>query len=168
LARWCGCPFGDNMGGMRLTAMLAAILACRCGGEVQGSGVIDASVAQDAAVEGSATAAEATTEGGSCTILVTNYDRSCEVDTDCVDVSVGDYCAPRCLCGGGAIRASALAQFERDVSMTPAGSGAFDGGLDCPCIREVGPCCRRGVCQRGPGCLVDAGTSACPPGFACE
>jgi hypothetical protein len=51
-----------------------------------------------------------------------------------------------CRCGGSAVNASALAQFNEAVSKTPLGMGAF-GNILCGCPVEAAPCCRHGVCQ---------------------
>jgi len=80
-------------------------------------------------------------------ISASNYDQSCTVDSDCVQVSAGNYCsATTCQCGGSAINVGALAQFKADVSKTPLGSGALMGAIcGCPC--ESGAVCRSGQCQ---------------------
>jgi hypothetical protein len=84
-------------------------------------------------------------------ISASNYDQSCTVDTDCVEVSSSDYCSTTdCQCGGSAINVGALAQFKADVSKTPIGSGALMGKV-CGCGIAFGPCCRHGVCQGGFG-----------------
>jgi hypothetical protein len=105
-----------------------------------------------------------------CTISASNYDQSCNVDTDCLEVSSGDYCATGCFCGNSTINVGALAQFNDDVSKTPIGSG----GLICPCPNPLGPCCRHGMCQAGcqvsptdtlPACSDAGGT--CTLGTVC-
>jgi hypothetical protein len=88
----------------------------------------------------------ASADGGACVISTSSYNQSCSVDSDCRPVSAGNYCSATCLCGGSAINAAAVAQFDEDVSKTPLGSGAF-GPLTCGCPDEVPPCCRQGVCQ---------------------
>jgi hypothetical protein len=109
-------------------------------------------------------------------ISASNYDQSCNVDSDCVEVSAGDYCsATTCRCGGSVVNVGALAQLNADVSKTPLGSGALMGTF-CGCPIPFGPCCRQGMCRAGygdcvlpadtlPGC-VDAG-GTCLLGIMC-
>jgi hypothetical protein len=85
-------------------------------------------------------------DGGACLISASSYDQSCTIDSDCRMVSSGNYCSATCLCGGSAINAAAVAQFNEDVSKTPLGSGAF-GNVVCGCPAEIAPCCRQGVCE---------------------
>jgi|HubBroStandDraft_6_1064221.scaffolds.fasta_scaffold330402_2 hypothetical protein len=85
-------------------------------------------------------------DGGACVISASSYDQSCTIDSDCRVVSSGNYCSAMCLCGGSAINAAAVAQFNEDVSKTPLGSGAL-GNVLCGCPSENPPCCRKGVCQ---------------------
>jgi hypothetical protein len=88
----------------------------------------------------------ASADGGTCDISASSYDQSCTIDSDCRMVSSGNYCAATCLCGGSAINAAAVAQFNEDVSKTPLGSGAL-GNVLCGCPAESAPCCRQGVCE---------------------
>src|SRR5580658_820236 len=91
------------------------------------------------------------TDDGTCVISASNYDQSCNVDSDCVEISSGDYCsATFCQCGGSVINVGALAQFKADVSKTPIGSGALMGTV-CGCSVPAGPCCRQGMCKAGFG-----------------
>jgi hypothetical protein len=101
-------------------------------------------------------------ESDGCTVSASNYDQSCTVDTDCVEVSSGDYCsAATCQCGGSVVNVGALAQFRADVSKTPLGSGALMS-LPCGCPLAAGPCCRQGMCKAGFGedCSSPADTLA--------
>jgi hypothetical protein len=88
----------------------------------------------------------ASADGGACVISASSYNQSCTVDSDCRMVSSGNYCSPTCLCGGSAINASAVAQYNEDVSKTPLGSGAF-GNVVCGCPAESAACCRHGLCE---------------------
>jgi len=100
----------------------------------------------------------AASDTAACMIVASNYDQSCEVDTDCSTVSVGDYCVAGCLCDVSAISKTALAQFQADVAKTPVGSGAVQE-LPCSCPGQFGLCCRQGQCVTGSECLAatDAG-----------
>jgi hypothetical protein len=144
-------------------------LAWGCGGNVTGSGRADASSTSDAAgttVDGSSDGpnvdvlsdgpsvdgsgdAGVDTDSGTCMISASNYDQSCNVDSDCVQVSAGDYCsAATCTCGGSAINVGSMAQFNAAVAKTPLGSGALDSvRVVCGCPCESGAVCRSGKCQ---------------------
>jgi len=100
-------------------------------------------------------------DSASCMILASNYDQSCTVDTDCTEVSSGDYCSGDCICGGSTINVGSLANFNEDVSKTPLDSGAL-GNFSCNCPGEVSPCCLGGKCQPGPQCnsVADASDEA--------
>jgi hypothetical protein len=100
-----------------------------------------------------ATAPAMTGGDAACTIVASKYDQSCAVDTDCRMISAGDYCMAGCLCGGSAISATAIAQFNADVAKTPLGSGAVQN-LNCNCPGEFAPCCRQGQCVAGSDCLA--------------
>jgi hypothetical protein len=99
-----------------------------------------------------------TGEDAACNIVASNYDQSCAVDTDCRTISAGDYCVAGCLCGGSAISATALAQFNADVAKTPLGSGAVQE-LKCNCPGELsaGAMCRGKRLPCGARCGPDYG-----------
>jgi hypothetical protein len=99
-------------------------------------------------------------ESGSCIILASNYDQSCTVDSDCKDVTAGDYCSTLCPCGGSSINVGAVAQFNQDVSRTPLGSGAIAWDA-CPCLTAGGPCCRQGTCHMNTCVLPSDTLAAC-------
>jgi|HubBroStandDraft_2_1064218.scaffolds.fasta_scaffold17668_3 hypothetical protein len=107
---------------------------------------------------GAACAAEA----GSAPIVASSYDQSCQTDSDCVGIGVGDPCYPcGVVCpGAAAINASSLAQYMADVLRSPAGKGDFV--CNCPLYSPSSVCCNAGTCA--PSCLdlVDAGTDAAP------
>lgn len=133
-----------SLPGLRPSLGLGAILvACTfsslgCASTAAGSAQADASNGGDGSNH-------ADTDAGACMISASNYDQSCAADTDCQEVTSRDYCVAGCLCGGSAVNAGALAQFNADVSKTPLGSGAL-GGAACPCADQPGPCCRSGKC----------------------
>ena len=116
-------------------------------------------------------AAEDSGSPAACMIVATSYDQSCEVDSDCVEVTSGNYCTgPQCMCGGSAISGGALAQFTADTARVHDGGG----GIACPCAASFGPCCRSGTCTAQcwapsdtlPSC-ANAGGSCAPPNSAC-
>jgi hypothetical protein len=107
-----------------------------------------------------------------CSIDVTRYDRSCELDSDCVNfvvagdsggsipVQSGNYCAANCFCGWDAINRNAADDYARDVVRTPLFTGAVDGSSGCFCIDTGSPCCQAGTCMVGCfGAIRDAATT---------
>jgi hypothetical protein len=97
-----------------------------------------------------------------------NYDQSCKVDSDCVNVSKGDACLP-CIVScpsGGAINRGDLPKYQSDISKTVGYNELTGVVCHCPAI-EI-PCCRAGTCHadlecsgvaiggRGDGAAVDA------------
>ncbi|MGA2449045.1 MAG: hypothetical protein ABTD50_10245 [Polyangiaceae bacterium] len=121
---------------------------------------VDSAYAGDAAVNDAAAP-----DGyvGACIISASNYDQSCSVDTDCVEVTSGDYCVTTtCDCGGSVIAAAVQAQFNDDVARTPLGSGAI-GWAECGCPYNNPPCCSQGICQLGsaPACAPPDTLPAC-------
>src|ERR1700678_3295322 len=91
-------------------------------------------------------------EGGSPAIAASSYDRSCQVDSDCVAIGVGDPCYPcEVLCPGtAAINTSSMATYMADVARSPAGSGSVV--CACPFYDSASACCNAGTCA--PHCLV--------------
>jgi hypothetical protein len=89
----------------------------------------------------------ATGDAADCEISASSYDTSCEKDSDCARIAVGDFCGPRCLCGNGpfgAINATALDRFRADVLCTAVGRAP-----PCPCPIGVAPppaTCMNGQC----------------------
>jgi hypothetical protein len=77
-------------------------------------------------------------------IQASNYDQSCQTDSDCVAVAEGNFCyagAPNC--PSAAISKSAYAQYQADVAKTNAAICEAASS----CVAEFGPCCQNGVCQ---------------------
>jgi hypothetical protein len=164
-----------------LSIIVGSVPIWGCGGEVRGNARTDASTAFNAEgttadgssegvdVDGSrdgmgvdglsdgpstdgSYAAGPDADSGLCIIAASNYDQSCNVDSDCVEVSSGDYCSPTtCTCGGSAINVKAMAEFNADVANTPLGSNTLSEAVVCGCPLPGGPCCRSGVCQSGFG-----------------
>lgn len=119
-----------------LSAFVTCVVACGCGGAL----APEASALDADGGEGNANAA--------CIISASSYYGYCALDLDCVQVTPGDYCGNdgACLCESAAINASALAEFNADVSWTPIGSGAVHPQR-CSCaLQPSAPCCRSGMC----------------------
>jgi hypothetical protein len=182
-----GCYKSTAMRVYRILLLVAVGAGSRlilaCGGQIATNGVSQRDASVDRALDAASaldvfteSAADGATDGGaightsSCMILASNYDESCTADSDCQVVTAGDYCTMLCPCGVASINVGAVAQFNRDVSSTPVGSGALPWG-SCLCTSNWGPCCRQGKCQAAcyspsdalPAC-ADAGGTCVGPG----
>lgn len=104
-------------------------------------------------------------DSAACTFLASNYDQSCTTDTDCTEVSSGDYCSTSvCLnCGGSPISVAGAALFNADISNTPRGSGAIPPpNCSCPSSIPIPPCCVAGTCHVAEACLAAEEADAAP------
>jgi hypothetical protein len=83
-------------------------------------------------------------------ILASNYDQSCQTDSDCIGVGEGNFCIPgaRNCPSSAAINRSAYSQYQADVAKTNASICSAVSS----CGGGFGPCCRHGFCQMGPVC----------------
>ena len=89
--------------------------------------------------------------GPSCSMSASQYDNSCNVDSDCVGVPEGDPCAGNCLsvCFTAALNARVAHQYLADLRALMAADK--DPILcQCPCIAAQPYCCR-GSCSNGCG-----------------
>ena len=88
-------------------------------------------------------------------IQASSYDQSCQADSDCVAVAIGNFCYPGAdNCPSAAINKSAYPRYQADVAKTQASvCGAFVG-----CPESSGPCCRKGACQMNLACSSPADT----------
>jgi hypothetical protein len=86
-------------------------------------------------------------------IKASNYDQSCQTDSDCIAVAEGNFCRPGALdCPSATISKSASAQYWADVEKTNA---AICLAPISGCLGGAGlPCCRHGAC------ILDCGASA--------
>jgi hypothetical protein len=77
----------------------------------------------------------------SCSIAASDYDRSCEQDSDCVGIAEGDLCAENVCtdCVTAAINARDQTQYQNDVS------SKVSTQLFCPCP-DVPVACNAGTC----------------------
>jgi hypothetical protein len=104
-----------------------------------------ADVSNDAAGEG------ASVDGTTCNmVLVSSYDQSCMVDTDCVNVAQVSVCPADCrdVCREWAVNRNAAAQYMAAYSQALAQALAgVPPGTACSCPADVAPCCRGGRCQ---------------------
>ncbi len=89
--------------------------------------------------------------GPSCSMSASQYDNSCNVDSDCVGVPEGHPCARNCqsICPTAALNARVAYQYLADLkALMPAGNGGIV--CNCPCIAAQPYCCR-GICYNGCG-----------------
>ncbi len=128
-------------------ALLTAVVGCssRSEGEGAADGAAAASEAEsDAPPE--ASSASPCTDANVQLIQASNYDQSCQADSDCIAVGEGNACYPCAIdCTSAAINKSAEAHYKEDVAKTPA--GVAQTGTICGCPAEFYPCCRGGTCH---------------------
>jgi hypothetical protein len=99
-------------------------------------------------------------------ISASDYDDSCDADSDCVNVAVGNFCYPGAnSCPNGAISKKAYPKYQSDISKTYAAQCFGLSGCRAGSI----PCCRNGKCQTDP-CFSNSDTlPACSDaGGTCE
>jgi hypothetical protein len=76
-----------------------------------------------------------------------DYDQTCQVGSDCVNVPEGDFCgaaASTCTnCANAVINANAAPQYEADLR------GNTPNPSVCPCPPAPTPVCQNGMCVRG-------------------
>jgi hypothetical protein len=115
--------------------------------------------------------------GGSCTLLPSAYSQSCQRDSDCVAVYLGNVCQDVChgVCPNAAISKSDDARYNSDLSAVPP---VPTSNMRTACSCALGPMavCRAGACRvgspitdAGPDAGNGCGTSAdCPTGDFCD
>jgi hypothetical protein len=80
-------------------------------------------------------------QGKTFPIIASDYDQSCNVDSDCVGIGEGDGCECRVLCQNAAINVADEARWREDVMQTPV------SGTACHCPAATVPCCRDHLCR---------------------
>jgi hypothetical protein len=136
---------------------------------VSGSGGADAASGSDVLLEGGgaassdgATVDAAASDGATCVdIDVSTYDRSCQTDTDCINVAAGTICSGyNCLCGGAAISATEQDRYNAALASVQAGPGPYCG---CPYFGR--PRCLQAQCVYCPSSIGPMpAPSGCPDG----
>ena len=83
--------------------------------------------------------------GNACGVISTSdYDQSCNADSDCVLEPEGDFCQATCTdCAGGAISVKAQAQYEGDLA------SKISTPFICPCPLSPPAVCNHGRCAIG-------------------
>ena len=79
--------------------------------------------------------------GGPCVLSPSSYVTSCNADSDCISVWLGDACSSKCFCPNASINASSSAQYEKDRDATNHGGGI------CACPAFPSPTCCNGTCS---------------------
>ncbi|HEX8794439.1 MAG TPA: hypothetical protein VF765_26020 [Polyangiaceae bacterium] len=100
----------------------------------------------------------AASDGATCVdIDVSTFDRSCQNDSDCINVSAGTICSGyNCLCGGAAINASEQGRYNAALASVEAGPGPY-----CQCPYFGRPRCLQAQCVYCPSSI---GPMPAPPG----
>ena len=144
----------------------AAVYGCvllACGGLTGSSshvvstpdgGVVSATDAAPADAGGDAESGDA---AFCVTIDPSTYDTSCQLDTDCINVTLGPICAGyNCTCGGAAINADGQARYDAVIASVPPGPGPR-----CQCPYFGRPRCVHAQCLYCPSSI---GPMPAPPG----
>jgi hypothetical protein len=88
-------------------------------------------------------------------IVVSSYDQSCSVDSDCTTATGVSACYGPKGCDYQPIAKTALSQYQSDVAMLPTAPCVLPA-INCPPPPMVGwpcsLCCRSGACQVGDAC----------------
>ncbi len=95
-------------------------------------------------------------DSGTCVdIDLSTYDTSCNVSSDCIEITAGTICSGSCACGGATINVADEGRYDAAISGIQTGA--------CPCPAELPPSCVAGKCvfcgfgpNSPPGC-PDAG-----------
>ena len=121
------------------------------GGSTGLSGNTNPGVSQGPAPGGSAGMSGFTSSGGSttlpldaglsCNMLASQYDNTCNVDSDCVAVPIGSPCMDGAciLCPAAALNARVAYQYLADFAVLNAGYNSSGACRGCPCTTT--PCC---------------------------
>jgi hypothetical protein len=127
--------------------LVCSALAWSCGGNVSPGAKVDASATVTEGGTALKDAGEPDAPAPCATIVASDYDQSCAVDTDCVEVSEVISCPPPpcVLCTISAINKSAAAQYNAIF----ASNFYASSGPACSCPCEGPAICRGGKCQAG-------------------
>jgi hypothetical protein len=96
-------------------------------------------------------------------IQASNYDQACRVDSDCMAISVGNFCIPGATnCPNAAINQSSKAHYLADVANTNAAFCSAPGNCSAAvvCGGSTGPWCVNGACTLSEcPAVLDAGAA---------
>lgn len=89
-------------------------------------------------------------DGSQELILASDYDQSCQTESDCVLVPEGNFCYPGTAnCPIAAINKGAYPQYQAAIAKTIAAICIANTG--CPLVTD--PCCKGGLCRTRADCL---------------
>jgi hypothetical protein len=74
---------------------------------------------------------------------LSTYDKSCQKDSDCINVNAGMICDRGCMCGGYAINTAAQAPYNATFAAAVA---PLPLGISCSCPALGSPHCVEGQC----------------------
>lgn len=135
----------------------AGVSGSSSGGVSSSSGSGGAGDAGSGSSDGAAGDAASSDAATCVTIDVSTYDKSCQTDSDCINVAVGTICSGyNCLCGGAAISAGEQARYNAALASVQPGPGPF-----CSCPYFGGPRCIQAQCVYCPSSI---GPMPAPPG----
>jgi hypothetical protein len=83
-------------------------------------------------------------EGQTFPLRASDYDQSCDEDSDCLGIGEGDGCRCDTLCSGAAINVADEARWRTDLEKTPA----YQAKLVCNCPAFFGVGCVDHRCAR--------------------
>jgi len=135
----------EHHSNLRLALGVLLLLGCEANTALDspsgGSAGSTASVSQSSGAGG----AGAASAGPSCSMSASQYDSSCNVDSDCVLVPEGAPCDGNCLsiCPTSALNSRVAYQYLADFKALMAG---HNESLGCMCDCYAGPYCCHGIC----------------------
>ena len=155
-----GNGFGNwkSQSGLVLVVLSIPLLA-KCGGATGGATVSTGGAPGGSGITSAGGSAGLSGAGGattlpldaglSCSISVSQFDNTCNSDSDCVGVPEGNPCICGCsMCPTAALNVKAADQYLVDFkALSPTQCGSVV--CNCPCI--AGPCCRSGHCYNDCG-----------------
>jgi hypothetical protein len=135
----------------------ASVSGSGSGDDVSGSSVLEEAGGRMPSTDAAAVDAAAS-DGATCVdIDVSTYDRSCQTDSDCINVSAGTICSGyNCLCGGATISASEQSRYNAALASVQPGPGPY-----CSCPYFGRPRCLQAQCVYCPSSI---GPMPAPPG----
>ena len=87
----------------------------------------------------------AANSGTTCSMSVSDYDNSCNVDSDCRGVPDTNPCLNQCKnCPTSALNIRAASKYMADYTALSPGNNL---NTNCSCPDYTNPCCRNGVCS---------------------
>lgn len=173
-ARACALLIFFRMKSFRARALWAGVMMCSafaaCGGTIASSEITStpdsgASSGGGSAIDAGRTKPDSGTsseiDAAVCVDIETSdYDTSCNQDTDCIVINTGEICSGyNCLCGGSTVNADGQAQYDNAISSVDPGPGPMCG---CPYFGR--PRCIQNVCTFCPANGVGSTPAGCPDG----